>query len=52
MFLPKIKKVDNAKKLVANLRNKVEYIMHIETLKQALNHGLVLKKILRVIKFN
>ena len=26
--------------------------MHIEVLKQALNHGLVLKKVHRVIEFN
>ena len=26
--------------------------MHIRNLKQALNHGLVLKKVHRVIKFN
>ena len=28
------------------------YVDHISSLKQALNHGLVLKKVLRVIKFN
>ena len=28
-------------KLVANLRDKTEYIVQIRTLKQALNHGLV-----------
>ena len=31
-------------KLVANLRDKTEYAIHIRNLKQALNHGLVLKK--------
>ena len=31
---------------------KVENIIHITSLKQALNHGLVLKKVHRVIKFN
>ena len=29
-----------------------EYVIHIRNLKQALNHGLVLKKIHEVIKFN
>ena len=45
----KIKKVE---KLVANLPHKTEYVMHIRNLKRALNHGLVLKKVNKVIKFN
>ena len=45
----KIKKVE---KLVTNLHDKTEYVMHIRNLKQALNHGLVLKKLHRIIKFN
>ena len=45
----KIKKVEN---LVANLRDKTEYVIHIINLKQVLNHGLVLKKIHRVIKLS
>ena len=28
------------------------YIVHIRSLKQALNHGLILKKVHRVIQFN
>ena len=40
-----IKKV---KKLVANLHDKTEYVMHIGNLTQALNNGLVLKKVYRV----
>ena len=31
-------------KLVANLHDKIEYIIHIRNLKQALNHRLSLKK--------
>ena len=31
---------------------KTEYVVHIRTLKQALNHGLILKKVHRVIQFN
>ena len=37
---------------VTNLHDKTEYVIHIRNLKQALNHGLVLKKVHRVIKFN
>ena len=40
------------KKLAANLHDKTEYVIHIRNLKQALNHGLVSKKVHRVIKFN
>ena len=45
----KIEKVENIK---ANLHDKTEYVIHIRNLKQTLNHGLVLKKVHRVIKFN
>ena len=45
----KNKKVE---KLVANLHDKTEYVIHIRNLKQALNHGLVLKKFPRVIRVN
>ena len=38
--------------LLANLHNKNEYVIHIRNLQQGLNHGLVLKKEHRVIKFN
>ena len=31
---------------------KTEYVIHIRNLKQALNHGLVLQKVHRVISFN
>ena len=50
-FLPKIKKIDKCKKLVCNLRNKKKYVVHIKSLKQALNHGLKLKKVHRIIEF-
>ena len=32
--------------------DKKEYAAHIRALKQALNHGLILKKVHRVIQFN
>ena len=51
-FLPEKKKIENVEKLVANLPNKTEYVIYTRKLKQALNHGLVLEKVHRVIKFN
>ena len=51
-FLPKRMKIDQCKKLVCNLRNKKKYVVHIKSLKQALNHGLRLKKVHRIIEFN
>ena len=45
-------KIEKIEKLLANLHDKTEYVIHIRNLKQALNHGLVLKKVHRVIKFN
>ena len=51
-FLPKRMKIDKCKKLVCNLRNKKKYVVHIKSLKQALNHGLKLKKVHRIIEFN
>ena len=44
----KIKKV---RKLVTDM-NISEHIIHIRNLQQALNHGLILKKVNRVINFN
>ena len=51
-FLSKRIKIDKCKKLVCNLRNKKKYAVHIRSLKQALNHGLKLKKVHRIIEFN
>ena len=51
-FLPKRMKIDKCKKLVCNLDNKKKYVVHIKSLKQALNHGLKLKSIYRIIEFN
>ena len=45
-------KIDKAEKLVVNLHDKAEYIIHIENLKHALNNGLVLKIFFKVIKFS
>ena len=43
-FLPERLNIEKVEKLVANLHDKTEYFTHIRNLKQALNHGLVLKK--------
>ena len=51
-FLPKRMKIDKCRKLVCNLYDKKSYVVHIRSLKQALNHGLRLKKVHRVIQFN
>ena len=54
-FLPERIKIEKFEKLVANLHDKTEYAITIRNLtirKLALNHGLVLKKVHRVIKFN
>ena len=45
-------KINKCEKLVCNLHNKKKYVVHIKSLKQALNHGLKLKKIHRTIEFN
>ena len=45
-------KLEKVEKLVVNLHDKTENVIHIRDLKQALNHGLILKKVHRVIKFN
>ena len=50
-FLPERMRIDKCNKLVCNLYDK-NYVVHIRYLKQALSHGLILKKIHRVIQFN
>ena len=51
-FLPKRIKIDKCKKLVCDLHNKKKYVVHLKSLKQALNHGLKSKKIYRIIESN
>ena len=40
------------KKLIANLHDETEYVIHIRNLKQALNIGLALKRVHKVVKLN
>ena len=51
-FLPERKKVNKVKKLICNIEDKEKYVIQIRVLKQALNHGLVLRKVHRVTQFN
>ena len=50
-FLSERMKIEKVQKLVANLHDKNECVIHIRNLKQVLKHGLVLKKN-AFIKFN
>ena len=51
-LLPQRMKINKCDKLICNLYDKNNYVVHISLLKQALNHGLILKKVHRVISFN
>ena len=48
-LLPGRKKVG---KLVTNLQDKNEYVVHIKSLRQALNYRIILKKVHGAISFN
>ena len=45
-------KFEKIEKLVANFHDKEECVIHLRNLKQAFNHGWLLIKVHRVIKFN
>ena len=49
-FLERMK-IEKVEKFAANFHDKTEYVIHI-SLKQALNHGLILKNFRREFKFN
>ena len=51
-FLPERKKLEKVEKLVCSIEDKEKYIIHVRALKQALNHGLILKRVHREIQFN
>ena len=51
-FLPESLLVNNTKKLICNLQNKKDYVVHINTLKQALEHGLKLINVHQVIELD
>ena len=50
-FLPERKKVEQVEKIICSIEDKKKYVIHIRALKQALNYGLKLKKVHRVIQF-
>ena len=51
-FLPERLKIEKRNNLVCNAYDKKNYVALIKTLKQALNHGLILQKVHKVIQFN
>ena len=51
-FLPERRKLEKVEKLVCGIEDKKKYVIHIRALKQALDHGLILKRVHSVIQFN
>ena len=51
-FMCEKMKINGVEKLVPNLHDKKNYVIHIEALNQALKNGLVLEKVHRAIEFN
>ena len=51
-FLPERMEISKCTKLVCTMLNKVNYVVHIRALKQALNHGLKLIKVHRITQFD
>ena len=51
-FLPERIKIRKSRNLVCSIEDKEKYVIHIRALKQALNKGMNLKKVHRVIKFD
>ena len=48
-FLPEKMKIEKVENLVVNLHDKIDHVIHIGNLKQALNHSLVLKKFIECL---
>ena len=51
-FLPKRMKIDKCEKLVCNLYDKKNYVIHIRSQKQTPDHVLIQGKVYRVFEFN
>ena len=50
--MPERKKLEKVEKLVCGIEDNEKYVFHIRALKQALNYGLILKRVHRVIQIN
>ena len=50
-FLCERRRLNKASKLVTTLDDKKEYVVHISTLKQTLNHDLILKQVHNILEF-
>ena len=51
-FMPESIKIKKVEKLTPNLNDKIKYVINIEALNQALQHGLILEKVHRIIEFD
>ena len=51
-FMCEKMEINKVEKLVPNLYNKKNYVIHVRALNQALKHGLILKRVHRVIEFD
>ena len=51
-FLAQRKVLNKTSMLITSFENKERYVVYILALKQAQNHGLIITKVHRVIKFN
>ena len=52
LFMCENMKTNGVEKLVPDINDKKNYVVHIKVLNQALKHGLILEKVHRVIEFN
>ena len=50
-FLTERKNAEKFEKLICGIEDKEKYVIHIRALKQALNHGLKLEEVYRIIQF-
>ena len=51
-FLNERKKIGKSNKLICDVHDKKNSVVHIKALKQVLNHGLILEKVHRVTQIN
>ena len=51
-FLAERRKIKKCNKLVCNINHEENYVVYIRPLNQAIYHGLILRKVHRVIQFN